>query len=63
VERLRPKDKIQTGGELWQYLSVGRMRRDKREARIGTAHMGMSMHSLIESSNQIKSNVYRIGTT
>ena len=52
MERLRPKDKIQTRGELWQYLSVGRMRRDKREARIGTAHMGMSMNSLIESNKQ-----------
>jgi hypothetical protein len=52
VERLRPKDRIQTGGELRQYLSVGRMRRDKREARIGTAHMGMSMNSLIESNKQ-----------
>jgi hypothetical protein len=52
VGRLRPKDKIQTGGELRQYLSVGRMRRDKREARIGTAHMGMSMNSLIESNKQ-----------
>jgi hypothetical protein len=28
---------------------------------LGMAHMGMSMHSLIESSNQIKSNVYREG--
>jgi hypothetical protein len=26
---------------------------------LGTAHMGMSIHSLIESLNQIKSNVYR----
>jgi hypothetical protein len=30
---------------------------------LGTAHMGMSMHSLKELSNQIKSNVYSISIT